>query len=150
MLCCHFHISIVFPTWRRFLLFPPVGYGDGRDPGTVHPPNYSDLLTVIFFLMSCFSVWNGSFSSVIWKVYYIIINTKIKGINYVVKRRKILSMLKKDKVQVELLHETHLTDLEHLKWMRDWVGLMYYSSEWGTLPPTLNLALLFSLLSLLF
>lgn len=57
-----------------------------------------------------------------------IITLNVKGINHVVKRRKILSMLKKDKVQVALLQETHLTDLEHLKLKRDWVGQIYYSS----------------------
>uniref|UniRef100_A0A3Q3NRE5 exodeoxyribonuclease III n=1 Tax=Labrus bergylta TaxID=56723 RepID=A0A3Q3NRE5_9LABR len=57
-----------------------------------------------------------------------IITLNVKGINNVVKRRKILSMLKKDKVQVALLQETHLTDLEHLKLKRDWVGQIFYSS----------------------
>lgn len=57
-----------------------------------------------------------------------IITLNVKGINHVVKRRKILSMLKKDKVQVALLQETHLTDSEHLKLKRDWVGQIYYSS----------------------
>uniref|UniRef100_A0A3P9HFR2 exodeoxyribonuclease III n=1 Tax=Oryzias latipes TaxID=8090 RepID=A0A3P9HFR2_ORYLA len=60
-------------------------------------------------------------------------NTKIttlnvKGINHVIKRRKVLSMLKKDGVQIALLQETHLTNLEHLKLKRDWVGQIYYSS----------------------
>lgn len=31
-------------------------------------------------------------------------------------------------MQVALLQETHLTDLEHLKLKRDWVGQLYYSS----------------------
>lgn len=57
-----------------------------------------------------------------------IITLNVKGMNHVVKRRKILSMLKKDKVQVALLQETHLTDLEHLKLKRDWVGQIYSSS----------------------
>lgn len=57
-----------------------------------------------------------------------IITLNVKGINHVIKRRKVLSMLKKDKVQVALLQETHLTDLEHLKLKRDWVGQIYYSS----------------------
>lgn len=52
----------------------------------------------------------------------------VKGINHVVKRRKLLSMLKKDKVHVALLQETHLTDLEHLKLRRDWVGQVFFAS----------------------
>lgn len=44
-----------------------------------------------------------------------IITLNVKGINHVFKRRKVLSILKKDKVQVALLQETHLTDHEHLK-----------------------------------
>uniref|UniRef100_A0A3Q3BYN0 exodeoxyribonuclease III n=1 Tax=Haplochromis burtoni TaxID=8153 RepID=A0A3Q3BYN0_HAPBU len=43
-------------------------------------------------------------------------------------RRKIISLLKKDRVQIALLQETHLTDSEHLKLKRDWVGQIYYSS----------------------
>lgn len=57
-----------------------------------------------------------------------IITLNVKGMNQVVKRCKILSMLKKGKVQVALLQETHLTDLEHLKLKCDWVGQIYYSS----------------------
>lgn len=59
-----------------------------------------------------------------------IITLNVKGINHVVKRHKILSIpiYKKDKVQVALLQEIHLTDLEHLKLKRDWVGQIYYSS----------------------
>ena len=57
-----------------------------------------------------------------------IITLNVKEINHVVKRRKLLSMLKKDRVQVALLQETHLTDTEHLKLKRDWVGQIYYSS----------------------
>ena len=37
-------------------------------------------------------------------------------------------MFKKDKVQIALLQETHLTDLEQTKLKRDWVGQIYYSS----------------------
>ena len=44
-----------------------------------------------------------------------IITLNVKGINNVVKSRKIHSMPKKDKVQVALLQETHPTDLENLK-----------------------------------
>uniref|UniRef100_A0A3P9DD09 exodeoxyribonuclease III n=1 Tax=Maylandia zebra TaxID=106582 RepID=A0A3P9DD09_9CICH len=57
-----------------------------------------------------------------------IITLNVKGINHVIKRRKIISLLKKDRVQIALLQETHLTDSEHLKLKRDWVGQIYYSS----------------------
>lgn len=50
----------------------------------------------------------------------------VKGIYHDVKRCKVLSMLKKDNVQVALLQETHLTDLEQTR-LCDWVGQMYYS-----------------------
>uniref|UniRef100_A0A3B3I0L2 Endonuclease/exonuclease/phosphatase domain-containing protein n=1 Tax=Oryzias latipes TaxID=8090 RepID=A0A3B3I0L2_ORYLA len=47
------------------------------------------------------------------------------GINHVIKRRKTLTLLKKEKVQIALLQETHLTDHEHSKLRRDWVGAFY-------------------------
>lgn len=49
-----------------------------------------------------------------------VIPLNVKGINY--------AMLKKDKVQVALLQETHLTDSEHLKLKRVWVGPIDFSS----------------------
>uniref|UniRef100_A0A3Q2V672 exodeoxyribonuclease III n=1 Tax=Haplochromis burtoni TaxID=8153 RepID=A0A3Q2V672_HAPBU len=57
-----------------------------------------------------------------------IITLNVKRINHFFKRHKILSSLKKDRVQIALLQETHLTDSEHLKLKRDWVGQIYYSS----------------------
>ncbi len=83
--------------------------------------------------------FNGSPFSLNWVSIYLlfdqsdtndtkIITLNIKGINRVVKRCKILSMLKKDKVQMALLQETHLTDPEHLKLKHDWVGQIYYFS----------------------
>ena len=51
-----------------------------------------------------------------------------KGINNVVKRRKILSSLKKEAAQIAFIQETHLRDLEHVKLRRDWVGQVFYSS----------------------
>uniref|UniRef100_A0A3B4GB71 exodeoxyribonuclease III n=1 Tax=Pundamilia nyererei TaxID=303518 RepID=A0A3B4GB71_9CICH len=56
-----------------------------------------------------------------------IITLNVKGINHFFKRHKIHSSLKKDRVQIALLQETHLTDSEHLK-LNDWVGQIYYSS----------------------
>lgn len=52
----------------------------------------------------------------------------VGGIHNPIKRRKILSFLKKEKVHVALLQETHLTSQEHLKLKRDWVGQVFSSS----------------------
>lgn len=52
----------------------------------------------------------------------------VKGIHHPIKRKKLLSFLKKDKVQIAFLQETHLIDKEHIKLKRDWVGQVYYSS----------------------
>lgn len=52
----------------------------------------------------------------------------VKGIHHPIKRKKILSFLKKDKIQIAFLQETHLVDKEHIKLKRDWVGQVYYSS----------------------
>lgn len=49
-----------------------------------------------------------------------VIPLNVKGINY--------AMLKKDKVQVALLQETHLTDSEHLKLKHVWVCPIDFSS----------------------
>ena len=59
-----------------------------------------------------------------------IVTLNVKGINHVVNRHKILYTLKKDKVQVALLQETHLTDLEHLKLKHDWVLLLTLRVGW--------------------
>uniref|UniRef100_A0A3P9HAV9 exodeoxyribonuclease III n=1 Tax=Oryzias latipes TaxID=8090 RepID=A0A3P9HAV9_ORYLA len=57
-----------------------------------------------------------------------ILTLNVKGINHVIKRRKTLTLLKKEKVQIALLQETHLTDHEHSKLKHDWVGQIFYSS----------------------
>lgn len=57
-----------------------------------------------------------------------IITLNVKGVNNVVKRQKLLSFLKKEKCQLAYLQETHLSDLEHLKLQRSWVGQVFYSS----------------------
>lgn len=52
----------------------------------------------------------------------------VKGIHHPIKHKKILSFLKKYKVHIAFLQETHLMDKEHIKLKRDWVGQAYYSS----------------------
>uniref|UniRef100_A0A3P8VFN6 Endonuclease/exonuclease/phosphatase domain-containing protein n=1 Tax=Cynoglossus semilaevis TaxID=244447 RepID=A0A3P8VFN6_CYNSE len=53
---------------------------------------------------------------------------KVKGINNVIKRRKIISSLKKEGTHIAFLQETHLSDIEHVKLRRDWVGQVYHSA----------------------
>lgn len=43
----------------------------------------------------------------------------VRGIDHPVKRKKILTSLKKEGVEIALLQETHLKDLEHFKLKRD-------------------------------
>lgn len=57
-----------------------------------------------------------------------LISLNVKGINHVVKRQKILSFFQKEKCQIELLQETHLSDVEHIKLRRNWVGQVFFSS----------------------
>lgn len=52
----------------------------------------------------------------------------VRGLHQPVKRRKILTSLKKEGVEIALLQETHLEDQEHLKLKRDWVSNSFYSS----------------------
>lgn len=52
----------------------------------------------------------------------------VRGIHHPVKRKKILTSLKKEGVEIALLQETHLEDQEHLKLKRDWVGEAFFSS----------------------
>lgn len=52
----------------------------------------------------------------------------VKGSNNPMKRKAILNSLKKDKIQIAFLQETHLSDNEHNKYLREWVGQVYYSS----------------------
>lgn len=52
----------------------------------------------------------------------------IKGSNNVVKRKAILNHLKKKNVQVPFLQETHFNEEEHKKYLREWVGQVYFTS----------------------
>lgn len=56
------------------------------------------------------------------------VSLNVKGINNVIKRKKILTWFKKEKTNIALLQETHLSDVEHLKLKREWVGQVYFSS----------------------
>uniref|UniRef100_A0A3Q0QX31 exodeoxyribonuclease III n=1 Tax=Amphilophus citrinellus TaxID=61819 RepID=A0A3Q0QX31_AMPCI len=57
-----------------------------------------------------------------------IVSLNVKGINNAIKRQKILTFLKKENTKIALLSETHLTDSEHLKLRRTWVGQEFHSS----------------------
>lgn len=52
----------------------------------------------------------------------------IRGLRSNVKRRKVYSLLKRERVDVALLQESHLDDNEHLKLKYSWVGQVYFSS----------------------
>lgn len=52
----------------------------------------------------------------------------IKGCKNPVKRNRIITFLRKENVSVAMLQETHLTENEHKKLRKDWVGHMYSST----------------------
>lgn len=52
----------------------------------------------------------------------------VRGIHHPVKRKKILTYLKKEGVKIAFLQETHLRDTEHIKLKREWVGQVLFSS----------------------
>uniref|UniRef100_A0A3B4T4G4 Reverse transcriptase domain-containing protein n=1 Tax=Seriola dumerili TaxID=41447 RepID=A0A3B4T4G4_SERDU len=56
------------------------------------------------------------------------ISWNIRGVNSPIKRKKMLTYLKRQKVDIAFIQESHLTDTEHLKLRRDWVGNVFYSS----------------------
>lgn len=57
-----------------------------------------------------------------------LVTWNVKGIGHPIKRTKILTALKKEKVEIALLQETYLTPKEHLKLQKDWVGQIFFSS----------------------
>lgn len=77
-----------------------------------------------------------------------ITSLNVKRLNHVVKRQKVLTFLNKEKCQVAFLLETHLSDLEHIKLRRSWVGQVFYSAfksnSWGV-AILLHRSLLFTL-----
>ncbi len=52
----------------------------------------------------------------------------MRGIHNLIKRKKILSFLKKEHVHIALLQETYMSTNEHLKLKWDWVGQVFSSS----------------------
>lgn len=56
------------------------------------------------------------------------ITWNVKGLGHAIKRKKILTYLKKQRTTIAMLQETHLSDSEHLKLKRDWVGQIFFSS----------------------
>lgn len=62
------------------------------------------------------------------RTYINCISLNVKGINNPIKRKKIITYLKKQKTDIAFIQETHLTDIEHTKLKRDWIGKVYYSS----------------------
>jgi len=56
------------------------------------------------------------------------ISWNIRGVNSPIKRKKMLTYLKRQNVDIAFIQESHLTDTEHLKLRRDWVGNVFYSS----------------------
>uniref|UniRef100_A0A3B5KZT9 exodeoxyribonuclease III n=1 Tax=Xiphophorus couchianus TaxID=32473 RepID=A0A3B5KZT9_9TELE len=56
------------------------------------------------------------------------ISLNVRGINNPIKRKKVLTYFKKQSTDIAFIQETHLTDIEHLKLRRDWVGHVFYSS----------------------
>jgi len=57
-----------------------------------------------------------------------LITWNVQGIGHVIKRKKILTHLKKQKPDIVLLQKTKLSDIELSKLRRDWVGQVYSSS----------------------
>lgn len=53
----------------------------------------------------------------------------VQGLGHVIKMKRILTYLKKQKSDIALLQETRLSDTEHLKLKRDWAGKIYFSSH---------------------
>lgn len=53
----------------------------------------------------------------------------VHGLNHPIKRKKIMSQMKKMQCSIALLQETHLTESEHTKLRREWVNLVYSASN---------------------
>lgn len=60
-----------------------------------------------------------------------IVSYNVNGINHVIKRKKILTQLKRLNCTIGLLQETHLNEEEHAKLKREWVGQIFSASYEG-------------------
>lgn len=56
------------------------------------------------------------------------VSFNVNGLNGPVKRKRVLTHLKKLQIDIAFIQETHLTALEHKKLRRDWVGHVISSS----------------------
>lgn len=56
-----------------------------------------------------------------------VISWNVKGVNYNVKRKKVLSHLQHLEVGIAMLQETHLRNKDHVRIHRDWVGQVFHS-----------------------
>ena len=52
----------------------------------------------------------------------------VHGMQSPVKQKKVLNFLKREKVQIAFIQETHLSNEEHQRLKRDWVSQIFYSS----------------------
>lgn len=57
-----------------------------------------------------------------------VVTFNVRGLWHPMKRKRVMTFLKKEKVEIALLQETHLSSGEHKKLKRDWVGQIYYSN----------------------
>lgn len=69
------------------------------------------------------------------------ISWNVRGVNSPIMRKKILTYLKRQNTDVAFIQESHLTDSEHLKLCKDWVGNVFcssYSSKSSGVPLLIN------------
>ncbi len=57
-----------------------------------------------------------------------VITFNVRGLGHPIKRKRVLTFLKKEKIDIAFLQETHLSNEEHKKLKRDWVGQVYFYS----------------------